>query len=208
MPYKGQSHAGYGFQALHAAVARQLKVTREPPPREVRDEIALTQGHRCCKCGEEGPLEIDHITPLSAGGSNERSNLHGICHACHAQKTYEEALLNIDGRDPLASVLSPHVHSAFHESPKTPQCVLSLRALKGNVVEIDAARSRRNALVQNEEPLPVFCVLDEVTPAVAGELADYSFVDKGELEWGDGLRAMRSCPTLGRDGTGRGPCAR
>ena len=87
VPYKGQPHSSYGFRVLRAAVARQLKFARELPSREVRQEILEAQAHTCRKCGEAGPLEIDHITPLSAGGSNDRSNLWGICSACHAQKT-------------------------------------------------------------------------------------------------------------------------
>jgi len=36
-------------------------------------------------------VEVDHITPLSAGGHpTARENLQGICHDCHNQKTREE----------------------------------------------------------------------------------------------------------------------
>lgn len=31
--------------------------------------------------------DVDHMTPLYLGGSNERSNLHGLCRACHIIKT-------------------------------------------------------------------------------------------------------------------------
>jgi 5-methylcytosine-specific restriction enzyme A len=48
----------------------------------------------CRMCAAEGRTtateEIDHIVALSAGGSNARSNLQGLCAACHEAKTRSE----------------------------------------------------------------------------------------------------------------------
>lgn len=35
-------------------------------------------------------LEVEHITPLSEGGSNDDSNLKLVCHPCHKIKTTAE----------------------------------------------------------------------------------------------------------------------
>ena len=40
-------------------------------------------------------FEIDHIVPLSAGGSNDIDNLQPLCNDCHKQKTKEEKELGI-----------------------------------------------------------------------------------------------------------------
>lgn len=38
--------------------------------------------------------EVDHIVPLAFGGHpTDRSNLQGICHKCHVEKTREEQKL-------------------------------------------------------------------------------------------------------------------
>jgi hypothetical protein len=37
--------------------------------------IKREQRHRCFDCGTKCTLEIHHITPLSKGGTNKRSNL-------------------------------------------------------------------------------------------------------------------------------------
>jgi 5-methylcytosine-specific restriction protein A len=49
----------------------------------------------CCRsCLADGKRvrteEIDHIRPLSEGGTDERSNLQGLCKPCHDAKTKVE----------------------------------------------------------------------------------------------------------------------
>ena len=48
-------------------------------------------GFRCVQCGKAGRLEVDHIVPLSAGGSqSEPHNLQTLCRDCHIRKTRRE----------------------------------------------------------------------------------------------------------------------
>lgn len=48
----------------------------------------------CRECKKNGRLtaatEVDHIIPLSKGGTNELSNLQPLCHECHSRKTASE----------------------------------------------------------------------------------------------------------------------
>ena len=155
------------------------------------------QGNLCSICGADRMRALDHIKPLRLGGTDDLSNLHAMCTACHFATTYQEDLLGKANYDLRVSVLNSDVHDSFHLSTKTPQCARPLRELKGYAVEIDAVRSRRNASYQNEHPLPVYNVFDEITPAVQGRLADYSFVDKGVVAWGTGPHAMCLRPYTG-----------
>jgi len=43
-------------------------------------------GHRCAYCGGAGPLERDHIIPLSRGGFHTISNIAPACRFCNASK--------------------------------------------------------------------------------------------------------------------------
>ena len=43
-------------------------------------------GHRCLACREVDHLELDHIVPVSAGGSNGRHNRQVLCRRCNARK--------------------------------------------------------------------------------------------------------------------------
>ncbi|WP_227698514.1 HNH endonuclease [Sphingomonas hengshuiensis] len=45
----------------------------------------------CLANGRTTPSErVDHITPLSEGGSDERSNKQGLCVPCHDAKSAAE----------------------------------------------------------------------------------------------------------------------
>ena len=52
-------------------------------------------GNRCAYCNEEVPLTVDHIVPLSRGGSNSIENVVPACKHCNSTKgtrTYSEFL--------------------------------------------------------------------------------------------------------------------
>lgn len=48
----------------------------------------------CVKCLEAGrtvaATEVDHIIPLSQGGTDEVSNKQSLCHECHLEKTTQD----------------------------------------------------------------------------------------------------------------------
>jgi 5-methylcytosine-specific restriction enzyme A len=45
----------------------------------------------CRVCKREPSVEVDHIVPLSEGGTDKDSNLAGVCANCHRVKTQEES---------------------------------------------------------------------------------------------------------------------
>jgi 5-methylcytosine-specific restriction protein A len=56
-----------------------------------RESVLLATNCMCANgCGRVAD-EVDHDTPLEQGGSNELSNLRGLCKECHAEKTKREA---------------------------------------------------------------------------------------------------------------------
>ena len=65
-----------------------------------RRQIAKRQNWICAdkECTLEGQelreYDIDHIIPLSLGGSEEDDNLQALCPACHRKKTDKERLLS------------------------------------------------------------------------------------------------------------------
>lgn len=45
----------------------------------------------CLKCGAQDRLEVDHIVPVSLGGSNYLNNLQILCRTCNASKLNKNA---------------------------------------------------------------------------------------------------------------------
>ncbi len=56
----------------------------------IRFDILTRDHHRCVCCGrgaEDGvKLEVDHILPVSKGGTNHPNNLRTLCTACNRGK--------------------------------------------------------------------------------------------------------------------------
>jgi len=65
-------------------------MSREPIRKSVRFEVFKRDSFTCQYCGQKSPdvvLEIDHITPVSDGGTNDILNLVTACKACNSGKS-------------------------------------------------------------------------------------------------------------------------
>ena len=60
----------------------------------VSRQVATNQEWHCAACHHLLPaaFQIDHKTPLWAGGADALSNLQALCANCHADKTQREAI--------------------------------------------------------------------------------------------------------------------
>lgn len=54
--------------------------------KELRASIMERDGGKCTACGTEDRLEIDHIQPISQGGTGEAENLQVLCVSCNRRK--------------------------------------------------------------------------------------------------------------------------
>ena len=57
-------------------------------------ECVLRAAPLCVRCDKAGRVrlaqEVDHIVPLTKGGTDDLANLQGLCRECHAAKTAED----------------------------------------------------------------------------------------------------------------------
>src|SRR5688572_544069 len=44
----------------------------------------------CARCYVRPAEELDHVVPLSRGGSDDESNISGLCKPCHQEKSLKE----------------------------------------------------------------------------------------------------------------------
>lgn len=52
----------------------------------LREHVFSRDGWRCVYCGSAGTLEVDHIKPVSKGGSHQIENLATACFPCNRSK--------------------------------------------------------------------------------------------------------------------------
>ena len=132
--------------------------------------------------------------PLRDCGDNTQG-LVPLCSNCHSHKSYLGCLTPFQ-ENPLANIFERNVYAAFHDSPKPKQAVQQLHAAQNNAIEIYAVRCRRNALDQNQSPLPIFSPLDQIQMLDDCALGDYNWVNK-DLCIDDPIRYARLLPYSG-----------
>ena len=70
---------------------RWIRPTERPSswPKGLKRELLLRQDYLCVYCGQRRKsqnFEIDHMTPVKRGGSNDMDNLQGLCKPCNKRK--------------------------------------------------------------------------------------------------------------------------
>jgi len=68
-----------------------------------RGKVFAAYNHCCAACGSPLDLEIDHVHPRNAGGSDDFSNLQVLCHHCNNRKNGTVGIPKLDPRDPVDS---------------------------------------------------------------------------------------------------------
>lgn len=59
---------------------------RKPPTLRERIEVHRRDGYRCVRCGSTEDLHVDHVIPVSKGGTNNLDNLQLLCRDCNLRK--------------------------------------------------------------------------------------------------------------------------
>ncbi len=71
----------------HAVLPESMPVVQSRYiPEHIKRAVMGRDNYRCRYCGSNLYPEIDHIIPLSRGGTNDPSNLQVLCRGCNAQK--------------------------------------------------------------------------------------------------------------------------
>ena len=78
-PTSSQRGYGYRWQKIRAVYLRAHPICADPfGVHQQAGQLAVAAE------------DVDHITPLQAGGSNRAENLQALCHSCHSRKTATE----------------------------------------------------------------------------------------------------------------------
>ena len=93
MPIRAPTHHPYArAPRIVRGVSTQPRV--RGLTRKNRNARLARRNPLCVMCSEAGRTEAatewDHVVPLVDGGLDHESNLQGLCHPCHANKTAAE----------------------------------------------------------------------------------------------------------------------
>lgn len=55
-------------------------------PKPIRQKVLERSSGACVACGSTEKVEIDHIVPISKGGTGEEENLQALCRSCNRKK--------------------------------------------------------------------------------------------------------------------------
>jgi hypothetical protein len=140
--------------------------------RDFRRSILKKYKFKCAHCNEKvkqgdyANYNIDHIRPLSNGGTNDADNLQILCKQCHDDKCESEIENGMYKRisdtessfnNEITNIIKSDLYKsfAFVESlAKTPD--------GAKVFTIDKNKCRTNILYYGKYDLPVFSVMDKV----------------------------------------------
>lgn len=76
-----------------------MKTARNIIPPSVRLKVLIRDGFRCTYCGatkEDDRLEVDHVIPVSRGGTDDIGNLVAACRRCNIGKGRNEVVDVVD----------------------------------------------------------------------------------------------------------------
>lgn len=149
----------------------KLRSERIRMPKDTRDKLREVQKNKCATCDETlaAKFHVDHIKPLARGGTNDMTNLQGLCVPCHFEKTkseQEEGYVKINpSESSFNSVVKAIFNSdlgkywAFVENTKAkPKKTHPIKS------SIDINKTRRNILLFNKHKYPVYTVMDKPEP--------------------------------------------
>lgn len=148
------SDSGLWFPAMWVGPVRNIF----PAPRSnikssVVDDLLEDQSQKCRLCGTDvfmgvySNADVDHIIPLSYGGSCDKGNLQVLCVTCHRRKTALECkkVVAVMGSsqvtwlDGIIYLTNTHVHfDVGSMEPKNPKEALDSLGSKPGVFVLDS----------------------------------------------------------------------
>lgn len=73
---------------------QDLRITGSNRRRKLKKKVVAAYGEDCYICGgapeEVGSMTVDHVVPLSQGGTYDIENLRPCCLGCNQEKAKEE----------------------------------------------------------------------------------------------------------------------
>jgi hypothetical protein len=167
-------------------MVNQLKDAFFKSKREVSDEkkaeLILKAESRCKHCGDVSKeFHIDHIRPLSNGGTNDDENLQVLCVSCHKDKCETEIENGMytmlkDTQSSFNNQVTEVMKSQLARSYAFVEKLVP-EEVQQKVYNIDINKCRKNILYYGAYDFPVFTVMDSVEKYTGQSGAGYYYIE-------------------------------
>lgn len=77
---------GYPTSIPDPELTERAPKSPSKPKRDYRQAIFHRDGYECAECGATEQLTVDHIIPISKGGTETLENLRTLCKSCNSKK--------------------------------------------------------------------------------------------------------------------------
>ena len=86
--------------------------------KKIRARVLAAGGYECVYCGTNDKLSVDHVIPISKGGTDEFENLVVACISCNSKKNSKMPHLFLTPHSTVPSsrgLISPQNESKSHD---------------------------------------------------------------------------------------------
>ena len=125
---------------------RRIKATDRINWRKgLKNELMRRQSNTCVYCGARRiarSMDIDHMTPIVRGGSNDDSNLQVICRPCNQRKgpmtdmEFRERYTRLVPRQSLTPPATPVLQADFRLETRRTEQPNTVKAVQGYSIHI------------------------------------------------------------------------
>ena len=131
---------------------------------EVREYLLEKWGRKCCYCGAQNvPLQIEHLSPKSQGGSNRISNLALACAACNQKKGAQDIRTFLQKQPERLARILKHSKASLRDAAAVNATRFALAdALRDTGLVVESASGGRTKFNRQRFGIPKTHALDAV----------------------------------------------
>jgi 5-methylcytosine-specific restriction endonuclease McrA len=143
---------------------------------EVREYLLEKLGRKCAYCGvEHVPLEIEHIVPKSAGGSNKISNLTLACKPCNQKKGNQSIDIFLAKKPELLKIIKEQAKRPLKDAAAVNSTRWALaKSLKNTGLPVELASGGRTQFNRIRLDVPKSHALDAACVGVVNSVQDWN----------------------------------
>ena len=143
---------------------------------QVREYLLEKWGRKCSYCSaEQVPLEVEHITPKSKGGSNRVSNLTLACNRCNQRKGSQPIEIFLEKKPDLLAKIKSQAKTPLKDASSVNSTRLKLaNSLKATNLPLEHSDGARTKFNRTKFAIPKTHALDAACVGEVGTVINWN----------------------------------